>query len=40
MTTVDALKQLYVALGGTLADVANLSVIPDLILAIAVLVEK
>ena len=33
--TVDALKALYVALGGTAADVANVSLIPDMILAIA-----
>ena len=36
-TTVNALKNLYVALGGTAADVANLVTIPDMIDAIAVL---
>jgi hypothetical protein len=34
-TTVDALKALYVALGGTAADVANITLIPDMINAIA-----
>jgi hypothetical protein len=34
-TTVDALKALYVALGGTAADVADLTLIPDVINAIA-----
>lgn len=34
-TTIIALRNLYVALGGTAADVANLSLIPDLINAIA-----
>lgn len=34
-TTVNALKNLYVALGGTAADVANLVTIPDMINAIA-----
>jgi uncharacterized protein (DUF2345 family) len=34
-TTVDALKNLYVALGGTASDVADLNVIPDVINAIA-----
>ena len=33
--TVDALKALYVALGGTAADVANITLIPDMINAIA-----
>lgn len=32
--TVDALKALYVALGGTAADVADLVIIPDVINAI------
>ena len=35
MTTVEALKNLYVALGGTATDVANVSLIPDMINAIA-----
>ena len=35
-TTVDALKALYVALGGSAADVANVTLIPDMINAIAV----
>lgn len=34
-TTVIALRNLYVALGGSSADVANLVIIPDLINAIA-----
>lgn len=34
-TTVIALKNLYVALGGTAADVADISLIPDMINAIA-----
>lgn len=33
--TVKALKALYVALGGTASDVANVSLIPDMINAIA-----
>lgn len=33
--TIVALRNLYVALGGTAADVANLVIIPDLINAIA-----
>lgn len=34
-TTVDALKNLYVALGGEAADVADITLIPDMINAIA-----
>lgn len=34
-TTVDALKALYVALGGTASDVADVILIPDMINAIA-----
>lgn len=34
-TTVDALKKLYVALGGSANDVANIVLIPDMINAIA-----
>lgn len=34
-TTVDALKNLYVALGGTASDVANITLIPDMVNAIA-----
>lgn len=34
-TTVDALKNLYEALGGTSADVQNITLIPDMINAIA-----
>jgi hypothetical protein len=33
--TIDALKALYVALGGTAEDVADLVIIPDVINAIA-----
>lgn len=33
--TIDALKNLYVALGGTASDVADLMLIPDMINAIA-----
>ena len=34
--TVDALKALYVALGGTASDVADVTLIPDMINAIAI----
>ena len=37
--TVDALKTLYVALGGNAEDVANITLIPDMILAIAEVAE-
>lgn len=37
--TVDALKALYVALGGNAEDVANITLIPDMILAIAEVAE-
>ena len=37
-TTVIALKNLYVALGGTASDVADISLIPDMINAIATVV--
>lgn len=33
-TTVDALKKLYIALGGNAADVANINIIPDMINAL------
>lgn len=33
--TIDALRNLYVALGGDSADVANITIIPDMINAIA-----
>ena len=33
--TITALKALYVALGGTAADVADITIIPDMINAIA-----
>jgi hypothetical protein len=35
--TVDALKNLYVALGGDADDVVNITLIPDMINAIATL---
>lgn len=38
--TLDALRALYVALGGTASDVANLVIIPDLINAIATLISS
>lgn len=38
-TTVDALKTLYTALGGTAADVANITTIPEMIAALAPLAE-
>lgn len=38
--TVDALKALYVALGGSSADVAGIALIPDMINAIATLVQS
>lgn len=38
MTTVDALKALYVALGGSADTVANMVIIPDVISAIATVV--
>ncbi len=38
--TVDALKALYVALGGTAADVADITLIPDMVNAIAALVQS
>ena len=33
--TIDALKNLYVALGGNIEDVAEINIIPDMINAIA-----
>ena len=38
--TIDALRNLYVALGGTASDVANIVIIPDLINAIAELISS
>lgn len=38
-TTVQALKNLYVVLGGELSEVENLTLIPDLINAIAALLS-
>lgn len=38
--TLDALRALYVALGGTASDVVNLVIIPDLINAIATLISS
>lgn len=37
--TLDALRNLYVALGGDADDVANLVIIPDLINALATLIS-
>lgn len=37
--TITALKALYVALGGTAADVANITIIPEMIKAIATQAE-
>lgn len=39
-TTVDALKRLYVVVGGAAADVANLNLIPEVISAIADQIER
>lgn len=39
-TTVVALQNLYVALGGDADDVANITIIPDMINAIATQAEK
>jgi hypothetical protein len=39
-TTIDALKSLYAALGGTASDVADITIIPDMINAIAALVAS
>ena len=38
--TIDALKALYVALGGSADTVANISIIPEMISAIATLVSS
>lgn len=38
--TITALQNLYVALGGTAADVAGINLIPDMINAIAALIES
>lgn len=38
--TLDALRALYIALGGTASDVADLVIIPDLINAIATLISS
>lgn len=38
-TTLDALKNLYVARGGTASDVADLTVIPDVINALAAFIS-
>lgn len=38
--TVDALKALYAALGGTADDVADITLIPDMVNAIATLVQS
>ena len=39
LNTVDALKQLYVALGGSADDVADLVLIPEVISAIATVAQ-
>ena len=39
-TTIDALKALYVALGGTASDVADIVIIPDMINAITALITS
>lgn len=39
-TTVDALKNLYTALGGTAADVQNITLIPDMINALAAYIQQ
>lgn len=39
-TTIEALQKLYVALGGTAADVANITIIPDMINAITALITS
>lgn len=39
ITTVEALQELYVSLGGEAADVAEINLIPDMISAISVLEE-
>ena len=38
--TIDALRNLYVALGGDLDDVSDLVIIPDMINAIAALIAS
>lgn len=38
--TIDALKNLYVALGGTAENVADIVIIPDMINAIAALITS
>ena len=38
MTTVEALKQIYVALGGDVADVSDLVLIPDVLMRIALII--
>lgn len=38
MTTVEALKNYYVAKGGNIEDVKNISTIPEMIMAIAALI--
>lgn len=40
MNNVDALKALYIALGGSADDVANLATIPEMINAIAAVVSS
>lgn len=39
-TTVEALKNLYAALGGTAADVADITLIPDMINALATYIQQ
>lgn len=40
MTTVDALKEIYVAQGGTAGDVSEIDTIPEMLSAIAALISS
>ena len=39
-TTIEALQNLYVALGGTLSDVSDIVTIPDMVNALATLISS